>query len=205
MSASMARTGELSMGIATLLSFECYLRVSEMLQLVVSDIVLPGEERRAMDGSHATTALPGLRLAHTKTSSNLYVSIRIPALCTLLAALVHGRARTERVFPFTRAAYYVAFHASLRALGVSGIRFVPHSNRHGGATADHMRGVPIEDIQYRGRWKSNDSARLYIQQGQAMLLVNQVPPEAMRIGARVAADLAASMSRCEQQYEGEST
>lgn len=198
MSATMARSGHLEMGVATLLSFDCYLRVSEMLHLRVCDVALPDDRRRGTDQTAA-----GIRLAHTKTRDNLWVSIRLPDLCSLLRHLLRERHGSDRVFTFTASSYRAAFRSALSALGAGTDGFVPHSNRHGGATHDHMNGMSIEDIMHRGRWKSNDSARLYIQAGQAMLLTQSVPAESIAIGRRVVKQLAINMLRCAEEYQGE--
>ena len=49
--------------------------------------------------------------------------------------------------------------------------FVPHSLRHGGATADYItQGSKfLEDILFPGRWASVKSTRHYVQQGPALL------------------------------------
>ena len=51
------------------------------------------------------------------------------------------------------------------------VPFVPHSLRHGGATADYITQGSrfLEDILFRGRWASVKSTRHYIQQGPALL------------------------------------
>jgi hypothetical protein len=71
-------------------------------------------------------------------------------------------------------------------------RYVPHSCRHGGATALYMAGVPIETILHRGRWASTKSARYYVQSGEALLLA-QLPQQAVRDAGRMVAAHLVSM------------
>ena len=51
-----------------------------------------------------------------------------------------------------------------------GVRFVPHSLRHGGASVDYISlgARRIEEILFRGRWASMQSTRHYIQQWPAL-------------------------------------
>ena len=68
------------------------------------------------------------------------------------------------------------FKAAAASLGLQAEHFTLHSLRHGGATHDYVRAVPIEDILLRGRWRSNNTARIYIQSGRALLVAHQTPP-----------------------------
>jgi len=59
---------------------------------------------------------------------------------------------------------------------------VPHSLRHGGATADFLNGATIEQVMFRGRWQGMQSARRYIQTGRALLAAQSVPAHLNRLG-----------------------
>ena len=63
--------GHWSKGVGTLLSFDCYLRVSELVGLCRSDLALPNDRRLG-----STSSGMALRLRTTKTGSNQWVSIR---------------------------------------------------------------------------------------------------------------------------------
>ena len=73
-------------------------------------------------------------------------------------------------------------------LGLSSL-YVVHSLRHGGATRDHLRGRPLEDILMRGRWASTKSARRYVQAGRSLLLATKVPRRIVELGTIIASDL----------------
>lgn len=60
-------------------------------------------------------------------------------------------------------------------LGVGHTPYVPHSLRHGGATADFLKTGSIERVQFRGRWKSMESLRTYVQTARALLAAQDVP------------------------------
>jgi len=50
-----------------------------------------------------------------------------------------------------------------------------HSLRHGGASYDFIRGVPMDKIIIRGRWSGLAVTRRYIQESQALVLELSVP------------------------------
>ena len=74
------------------------------------------------------------------------------------------------LFGLTTIRYRKLFHLSCLNNNLQSYGFVPHSIRHGAATRDHLRGVPLNDILLRGRWLSEKSARRYIQTGPALLV-----------------------------------
>jgi integrase len=170
---SMARGGLHAEAVASLLAFDCYLRIGEYLRLQFRDVAMLEDPR--LGGAHTGMAL---RLAWTKTGSNQWVTVREPAVTAAFTQYL--RARTwlpeDRVFPFSQSHWRRVLRSCCVSLGLSAIPFVPHSFRHGGATRDYMRGHTIEQIKLHGRWKSLESARRYIQQGPALLLMHDVPP-----------------------------
>ena len=64
---------------------------------------------------------------------------------------------SARLFPYSTSTFRKHFKAACSDLGLSS-DYVPHSLRHGGATHDHARGLPLEDILRHGRWASVKSA-----------------------------------------------
>lgn len=174
---SMARRGLHAEAVASLLAFDCYLRVGEYLRLQFSDVATLNDPR--LGDAHTGMAL---RLARTKTGSNQWVTVREPAVVAAFTEYLQRRAwlPTDRVFPFSLSHWRRVLRSCCASLGLGAIPFVPHSFRHGGATRDYMRGHTIEQIKLHGRWVSIESARRYIQQGPALLLLNEVPAELMQ-------------------------
>ena len=171
------RRGLHAEAVASLLAFDCYLRVGEYLRLQFRDVAVLDDPR--LGGAFTGMAL---RLAHTKTGSNQWVTVREPAVATSLTQYLESRSwsPSDRVFPFSLSHWRRVLRSCCQSLGLGSIPFVPHSFRHGGATRDYMRGVSIEQIKLHGRWKSLESARRYIQQGPALLLLNDVPTQLMQ-------------------------
>jgi integrase len=156
--------------IATLLAFDCFLRVGELVNIRRSDVATSGDSR--MGSEYNGTAI---RLRKTKTGPNQWVSVQDKSVETLLLALVSTVSSDQSLlFPFTANQYRSRFKDVCRQLALSSA-YVPHSLRHGGATRWHLLGHSIEDILLRGRWSSTKSARRYIQAGRAMLLSIDIP------------------------------
>ena len=177
---SMSRQGWHAEGVATLLAFDCYQRISEFLQLSGADVARESDPRL---GS-AQTAM-ALRLARTKTGLNKFVVLRDPHVARIFSSyLSFARpAAAERVFPFSEHRYRTVLRYACAALGVSQWRITPHSLRHGGASRDFLAGATIEQIRQRGRWSSAASAERYVQSAPALLLQTNMPTQLRDLAA----------------------
>ena len=177
----MSKWGYHSCAVGLLLSFDCYLRVSELVHLQRVDVVMLNDPR--MGRAHQGMAL---RLAKTKTGVNQSVDVRSPVVVRLLQFWMRHTEEdardTDLVFPFSPSRFRKLIRAVCSVLDLEDIPYVPHSLRHGGATADYMRGDNIDQIMFRGRWKSMESARRYIQQGKAMLAMRRIPQRLNDLG-----------------------
>lgn len=72
-----------------------------------------------------------------------------------------------------------------RDLGWEGLRFVPHSLLYGGAVFDKsLRGLSIEDIKVRGRWKILETCEAYVTKGLGRLFNLRIPPQSRKALAR---------------------
>jgi integrase len=132
-------------------------------------------------------------LPKTKTGRFQSVDIENSVVRQLLSDLVAVTKPGKRLFPGGEIQYRAAFKATCASLGLSE-RYVPHSLRHGGATRLHLKGVPIEDILTRGRWKSTMSARTYIKMGPALLLAMQAPKSVAVAAEVLAKDVGLAMT-----------
>ncbi len=176
------------LAIGVLLAFDCYLRLGELLNLRKEDVSVPGDVR--LERGYPDMALA---LRHTKTGPNKSVVVADPALRALVLQLVAATGDGQLLFPYSPSYFRSVFRAGAAALGLSPL-YVPHSLRHGGATRDHMRGYPLEDILARGRWASTQSARRYVQAGRALLLAMRTPPAVAALGAVVSEALLLAFS-----------
>ena len=191
----LARAGYYMHGLACLLSFDCYLRVGELCGIQHADVADVGDARLGRN-----TRRMCIRLAHTKTGPNKWVTVRNPVIISLLRPLLStSRRGNQPLFPFSSAQFRDTLHSACVALGIDHVGYVPHSLRHGGATHDHLCDMPIEDIMLHGRWPSNKSARMYIQTGRSLLLAQSIPTSVLRLASLLSCDVASSMRIAQQR------
>ena len=173
-----ALAGDVAVGLAILLSFDCLLRISEVAGLRVGDIV---DHRQQADVVGRGVAV---YLRVTKTGRRQAVQIEDPHVAALLVAWQAAVARHSPLGPLfpTVATLRSTFNRALDALGddtweTRGLRFVWHSLRHGGASRAYLRGgaVVLPDLLVRGRWAVESSGRHYIQSGRQLLLSMSLP------------------------------
>lgn len=165
----MLRNGYHRYAVATLLAFDCLLRVGELCALRASDIADAGDARM---GAQYRQTLVAIRQA--KTGRNQSVAVTRDEVKALLRPILDDTKSGALLFPGGSAGYRRVFKSVCADLGLSA-KYVPHSLRHGGATFLHLSGVPLESILIRGRWASHKSARTYIQSSRAMLMSMRAP------------------------------
>lgn len=189
---TLAQSGYHGPGLALLLGFDCYLRVSELTGLRRRDIVMPHDARMGRAHTDMAVCLP-----RTKTGPNQSVSLQNTDVAELLCIWVRALPRTVGpdglIFAFSRQWLRQLLRNACVGLGLGHIPYVPHSLRHGGATADFLRTGSVEHVHFRGRWKSIESTRTYIQTARALLAAQQVPARLNRLGMQLSDDLVAAM------------
>ena len=182
---TLAKWRRIDQAVACLLSFHCFLRVGELTRLRYRDIIQPFDSR--LGSAHTGMAL---RLAETKTGKNQGVAIESGDISSIIVCYITryfgSGEHNPLVFPFSPSSLRLSLRQLCAEFGLASIPFVPHSFRHGGATCAHLLGATIEQIMYRGRWKSMESARRYIQTGRA-LYADQAVPSALVADGRLLA------------------
>jgi len=172
----MARWGRHAEAVATLLAFDCYLRVGELTRITYADVVQPSDVRLGVPYSGMM-----VRLGVTKTGENQSVELQSKQVQTVLMHYLQAFPflSAQRIFPFTPDSFRHTLRDVATALGMGDVPYVPHSLRHGGATFDFLCGATVEQIMFRGRWASMKSAKRYVQTCRAQLIIQRIP---QRIG-----------------------
>ena len=183
-----------SLGIGTLLAFDCFLRVGELCSLKREDVADASDSRLGVDFKGMA-----LRLRKTKTGPNQWVEVESPAVMLLLRDVIAKTKPGRSLFPVSTSTYRRLFKSACSDLKLS-TSYVPHSLRHGGATRAHLLGKSMEDILLRGRWASTKSARRYIQSGRAILLSMQTPPLVARLGPILSRDILTTFSLTQSHF-----
>lgn len=193
---TLARSGHHAHAVAMLLAFDCYLRVGELTRIRLHDVVMPHDAR--MGAAHTGMAVC---LARTKTGLNQSVALHRPAVAAVLCNWTHyvlgscsSADENPLIFPFSAHSLRSLMRAACARLKLGHTAYVPHSLRHGGATADFLQFGSIERVQFRGRWKSMESVRTYVQTARALLAAQSVPARLNAVGRQLGEELVAVMS-----------
>jgi len=185
--------GETAAGLAMLVSFDCWLRTSEVSTLT-ADAVVDLRAQADPVGRGVAVYLPT-----TKTGRNQAVRIDDPGVAVLLVAWRDAAVRThgDRAVLFPDQKRLRAVLADMLVLlgvtgphavrqpGVQDLAFVWHSFRHGGASRAHLAGMDMAAILERGRWAVEGSGRHYIQSGRQLLLSLGLPPAVATLARKV--------------------
>ena len=160
---ALAARGNAVAGIAILLAWEGYLRVSELLALRRENVMLPENTVGLGMGRHC-----GLRLVETKRGPNQFVRVRDPAIIRYLRWLCLHTAPGELLFPALTGALLNTLMGEACVVLCFPSRFTMHSCRHGHASDDYVRNVDPEITRRNGRWGHLFSITPYLQ-GVAVL------------------------------------
>lgn len=188
----MVRAGYYRFAVATVLGFDCLLRINELLSLRSDDVVDASDSRVGRD-----YRLMSLRIRKAKTGTNQSVDVWDGQVKSLLRALVGRTKRDALLFPGGDKSYRRVFKACCADLGLSPL-YVPHSLRHGGATRLYLQGVPLENILIRGRWAATKSARRYIQSLKAIAIATSVPRHIQSLASIVGANVIAAFAQAQK-------
>jgi hypothetical protein len=193
---SFIKAGSLDMGIAALLAFDCYLRISEFTSIRMADIVI--DDRHSSDNASSLVPSVAIRLPFTKSRADESVVIARSSVAELVIRWLHSTARSPSslVFPFSPADFRSAMKSACTSIGLNGL-YVPHSLRGGGATHDFAAmdssTVDINHIMIRGRWTSAKSLFTYCQAGKSLLLKTAESKDILRLADTLAASLVPSI------------
>ena len=184
----MSLVGCVGAAIALLVSYDCWLRISEVAGLKPRDVV---DNRGQADAAGRGVAV---YLETTKTGRRQAVLVESPALAAILVAWrdahrARGLSEDTPLFP-SPDQLRQALAQALTGLGLGegndrGLYFSWHSCRHGGASRAFLLNRPMSDILLRGRWKAESSGRHYVQAGRQLLIGSAVPPLVTRIAQRI--------------------
>ncbi len=168
---TMASYGYFDAGLATLLGFDCLLRISELCNFRISDVIT--SDNNIVGPTIGTE----LRIRKAKTGKEQSVKIWNEDVRHLL--MIHlGRQNgppKSKLLAFNSAQYRTIIQNCLSILNLSHLGFTPHSLRHGGATHLFRLKCPTEDIMIRGRWSLHSSTILtYLQVAAAASLDLQI-------------------------------
>ena len=163
---------------AYILGFMCMLRTGELVSLRWGDLSFHPRPLRMV-----------VRLGLTKGGqrrglANETVVCDDPATIRFLSALHGTFPRGDIVVGKTPQRFRQIFNAHLKYLHIDRHCYFPYSLRRGGATSQYRATGNLAWVAVQGRWASQSTARIYIDDGMAAIQEQNFPPEAIRTVAK---------------------
>ena len=155
--------------LAVFLAFRCLLRTGEMLAVTARDIVIPANSFSGV-----------LYLGDTKTSGRNpnagMVNLTDPTLVCLLKAWKSTVSPHAALIPWSSTKFRALFEQGLVATNLQQYKFKPYSLRRGGATDQWLLTKNYAQVSHLGRWSSEKTLKIYIQDSVALLTTLQFKP-----------------------------
>ena len=148
--------------LALYLTFRCLLRTGELLALQAKDIVIPPKSASAV--LYLGLTKTGQRNPHAGT-----VTFTDLALAHRLRWWKSTVAPHTPLVPWPPAKFRAKFKAALQEAGLASFLFKPYSLRRGGATDLWLTTHNYSLVSHTGRWASERTLRVYIQDSIALL------------------------------------
>ena len=162
---------EPSFAAAVLSGFHLCLRTMEALGLC-SPLLTIGADGRGV-----------VSLPWTKTSARRGARENVTIDDQYVGSLLHWAVSLDpagRVWPHSAKQFHSLFRRGLEELGCSHMRLSPYSLRRGGATHEYLTSGDLSLVMIRGRWSSARTARIYIEDGAAVIAEMRVPDSLRR-------------------------
>ena len=149
--------------------YHCLLRTGELLALQFKDLELSSET--GVISLYSSKS--GLR-----TGTEEAVAVRDPLVLDLPRTLAVSQrfCPGQKLWPYSAQFFRNRFAEHMRFFRISHLQMKPYSLRRGGATFLLQIGLPLDTILLRGRWRSLNVARLYLQDGLPQLPHLRIDP-----------------------------
>lgn len=162
-----------TMGLSSLVAFNCLLRTGELLQLLVSDC------HRTSSGY--VLVLHQTKGAQRRLTQDETVMVSDPLTIWALDCLVANKLPGDFVVGFSGAAFRTRWNKMKIKLLLSNYKFLPYSLRRGGATWYFKSTGSFSQTMARGRWQHLKTCKLYIAEAQTALTALALPPATLRL------------------------
>ena len=166
-----ASAGYFIMGVILfMVAYEALLRPAELLRLKISDVKFVSFEGKL-------SCVLALRDPKNRSALGAFQFARVTSMpvSLWLRWMVASVPDPVRLWPSTRAKLVWVWQLLLRRLGLEHLRLTPGGLRPGKATQLILEGVHPGTIKFAGRWASDSSFHVYIQESMAMLVWTQLP------------------------------
>ena len=165
--------GWVAFGVSLLVGFYSMLRTGELLDIRSSAVLIHNKQSQVLISL-------GLTKGGKRQGAAESVILGVDSAVNLVKkwkSLVSG---SNSLCP-SPAKWRSLFNDGLKALGCQEWGFRPYSLRRGGATFWFSKHQSLDKILVQGRWHTQKSARIYINEGVAMLASMQIPKNSSQI------------------------
>ena len=159
--------GHYSFGVSLLLGFYCMLRTGEILGLKSSHMFCGKQDKQIVVSLGFTKG--GKRQGAAESVVLGYEPV------VMLIRQWKSLAQPVSSFVKSSAQWRKLFNECLSALHLEEYQFRPYSLRRGGATYWFSQHQSLDRLLIQGRWASQKTARIYVNEGLAMLANMQLP------------------------------
>ncbi len=177
--------GLIDMAICLMIQHNAYLRPGEVTSLQVMQLVPPLAGARAPYHQWAVNIAPFELLRPAKTGM-MDESVTLDFMEwaePVFKVLVENRAPHAPLFNFTLAELSKEFLAAVDLCNMRHLRPCLYGLRHGGASEDYLRHRRnLEDIQRRGRWRTQASVRRYTKEAKLLVELHKVDNRIIQYG-----------------------
>ena len=150
-----------------LLAFECYLRTGEWVKMHPEQVEFVDRGLVVDLGETKGTARRGGK--DTVATQDL-------TLCRFARKAVDSTPRGSSLVQMSETHFRRWFKAALKKLGLAQSGLTPYSLRRGGCSSAVLHGTAVSSVIHTARWTDARTARIYIQEGAALLRETQRPP-----------------------------
>jgi hypothetical protein len=163
-------TAFFSMSVLLRVGFYGLLRPAEICSLRCRDICSP--RPRDPEG----VLVLGLREPKNRSTlgRNQFALIKNAECIEWVRWLCHGLPEECNLWPGSQARFGHMFRQLLGLLELSHHNFTPGSLRPGGTTREFMRGTPVSELKFMGRWATESSLAIYVQESMAHKVWNSL-------------------------------
>ena len=186
--------------LAAEVSLSGYLRPTDMDSLLVKELIPPQTQISATYKCWALVLHSSESCSIGKTGGRdetiLLDDEVMMSLSPVMYELVRGADPNSKLFPFSQEDYSREIRNSVVRLGLENVGFVPYSLRHAGASGDFLENTrTLQEIQFRGRWRSEKSLKRYCKASLAQAVAAEIRPEVIEYGRFVQTHLAALLMK----------
>ena len=165
--------GHITFGISLLVAFYTMLRTGELLGLRSCNLMSDGSKQQVLISL-------GLTKGGKRSGASESVILGFEPVVRMVK---QWKKLANHMAPLavSPARWIALFNESISALGLESHGFRPCSLRRGGATFWFGKHQSLDRILISGRWQTQKSARIYINEGLALLTGMNIPPNSSAI------------------------